>query len=145
MNTIEIDKALANVPGFLGAHPFDSLPKKRTTDFSIVINTDSKKGEHWLGLVRKNNIYYFHDSYGRKPGDLLFTKQFRTTMRKYINAKCISNTKWIQQITSNVCGMHSIYFIKEMQLRSFKKILSVFDNNLKNNDKYVVRYYKKYN
>ena len=146
MDTINLDRVLANVSGFIGTFPFDELPAKPSSsaDFSVIINTDSSKGpgEHWLALVRKGSIYYFHDSYGRGPNDMLFTAEFRNKMDEYIHGKCISNTKWIQQIVSNVCGHHSAYFIREMEKRDFRKVLSVFTTNLKNNDEFVLRYVK---
>ena len=144
MDTTELDHKLTNVPGFIGAFPFDDLPAKPTTDFSVIINTDSKNGpgEHWLALVRKKTVFYFHDSYGRLPDDDLFTIDFKKVMKNYINGKCVSNTKWIQQITSNVCGDHSVYFINEMETKKFSDILSVFTSNLKDNDELVLEYVK---
>ena len=144
MDTTELDRKLSNVPGFIGAFPFDDLPTKPTTDFSVIINTDSEKGsgEHWLALARKNNVFYFHDSYGRLPDDELFTKVFRKVMKEYIIGKCVSNTKWIQQITSNVCGHHSVYFINEMESKQIWDILAVFTDNLQYNDDLVLEYVK---
>ena len=144
MDTIKLDQLLVNVSGFIGACPFDELPVKPSTDFSVIINTDSSEGpgEHWLAIVRKGPVYYFHDSYGREPNDMLFTAEFRDKMDKYINGNCVSNTKWIQQIVSNVCGHHSAYFIREMENNDFGKVLSVFTGNLKNNDEFVLRYVK---
>ena len=36
MDTLEIDRVLAKVPGFLGAHAFNELPAKPSGDYSIV-------------------------------------------------------------------------------------------------------------
>lgn len=144
MDTLELDQALANVSGFIGAFSFDELPTKPNGEFSVIINTDSSKGqgEHWLALVRKGSMYYFYDSYGRGPFDVLFTPGFRNKMAEYIDGHCVSNTKWIQQIVSNVCGHHSVYFVREMKSSDFKKVLAVFTGNLKRNDEYVLRYVK---
>ena len=142
MNTFQLDQKLSDVSGFIGAYPYDGLPNKPPGDFSIIINTDSKSGagDHWLALVRKESVFYFHDSYGRHLDDELFTVTFKNTMRNYIDERCIFNSKWIQQIISNVCGFHSLYFISEMENKDFRVVLSVFTDNLKKNDDFVVKY-----
>ena len=59
MNNLQIEDYLKNDPNFLGCFPHDSLnsfstenkfpsPKKTT---SIIINTDSGRGEHWVAMV----------------------------------------------------------------------------------------------
>ena len=45
MDTLEIDRALAKVPGFLGAHAFNELPEKPNGDYSLVVNTNAEEGE----------------------------------------------------------------------------------------------------
>jgi hypothetical protein len=38
-----------------------------------VINTDVEKGRgiHWIGMVVKEKMVYFYDSFGRNPNDLV--------------------------------------------------------------------------
>lgn len=141
MDTLQIDRALDKVPGFLGAFPFNELPDKPSSDFSVIVNTDAGPGDHWLALVRMQDKIYFHDSYGRKPDNELFTLEFIKSMKDYISGDCVSNTKLIQQLMSNVCGFHCIYFILEIQKNSFDQVLSVFTKNLKKNDDIVVKYF----
>ena len=84
MDTLEIDRVLAKVPGFLGAHAFNELPTKPNGNYSIVVNTNAEKGEHWLAIVRKNGKNYFLDSFGRSLDDEMFSEEFRKTMRSYV-------------------------------------------------------------
>lgn len=141
MNTLEIDKKLEKVAGYLGAFPYDEIPKSNNQAFSLIINTSSSNepGDHWLALVYRNNVYYFLDSYGRDILDLTFPKEFKEAIKSYISdQKIIYNRKLLQQITSNTCGAYGIYFISLLNDGiSLKKSLAVFTDNLKYNDYYV--------
>ena len=87
MDTLEIDRVLAKVPGFLGAHAFNELPAKPSGDYSIVVNTNAKEGQHWLAIVRKNGKNYFLDSFGRSLESELFSEEFRKTVRSYVGGR----------------------------------------------------------
>ena len=143
MNTIEIDKKLDKVEGFLGAFPFDQIPKSKKNLFSLVINTSSSHGvgDHWLSLVYKDNIFYFLDSYGRNFTNLTFSEEFKSTIKKYIgNKKCMYNKKLLQQLTSNTCGEYAIYFVYMLSSNtSLKNSLKPFRDSLKYNDDYITR------
>ena len=143
MDTLEIDRVLAKVPGFLGAHAFNELPIKPSGDFSTVVNTNAEKGEHWLAIVRKHDKNYFIDSFGRPPNDSLFSKDFRNIVKSYVGPmKC--NTKWLQSLTSNACGMYCVYFIVELEKNSFNNIFKVFSDDFEKNDEYVEKYVHNY-
>ena len=141
MNTIQIDKKLDKVKGFLGAFPYDQIPKSKKKLFSLVINTSSSRGpgDHWLALVYRNEIYYFLDSYGRNIKDITFSKEFREAIQNYIAKKhIIYNKRILQQITTNTCGYYAIYFVKMLSMNvSLKNSLKPFNNNLKYNDEYI--------
>ena len=145
MDTLQIDKKIT-APEFLGAFPYDGLPKKPKCDiFSLVINTESSKepGDHWLVLLYKKPYFYFVDSYGRTLHDQTFPSQFTSTIKNYIgNVRYKFNKKWLQQLTTNACGDYCVYFIMEMSKKSFEKVLSVFGNDWSKNDKYVKHYVK---
>ena len=145
MNTLEIDAVLRNIPGFLGAFPYNELPQRPREDFSVVINTDSDKepGAHWIALIRKSSRFYVFDSYGREINDDLFTVKFKTKVSSYIEGDYTWNTDWFQQLTSNACGYYCVYFIKSMQSKDFKTVVSIFGENLKSNDNFVTNYVKK--
>ena len=114
MNTLQLDRTLDKINGFLGAFSYDQLPKSRKKMFSLIINTDSSResGSHWIALVYKNNIYYFIDSYGRNFTNITFPDDFRLAITKYIGKKqCIYCKKFLQQLTSNTCGEYASYFV----------------------------------
>lgn len=145
MDTTEIDKKLANVPGFIGAFAYDQLPPNSTNDFSLVLNTDPSHlpGEHWLAIVKNQTLIYFIDSYGRHYTDSSFETPFIKTVEKLIGQnKVVYNKMWLQQLTSNVCGDYCVYFIRELSKNSFKKCLAVFSDDLRKNDKHVLNYVK---
>ena len=145
MDTLQID-AIIKAPGFLGAVPYDELPKQPNSKlFSLVINTSpsSESGDHWLALVYKSPVYYFLDSYGRSLSDPTFTQDFVRTMKSYIgHGKIIYQKKLLQSLMSNVCGEYCIYFISEIVNSSLKNVISVFSGDLKSNDNYVFEYVK---
>ena len=143
MNTVEIDKKLAAVSQFKGAYACDLLPAKPEGDFSVVINTDdsSASGDHWLVLARKNGKLFFIDSYGRHYKDPTFNPNFKKLIMNYIGKeKAVCNRKWLQRLTSNVCGEYCVYFIKELSEKSFRSCFSVFGANLEKNDLLVLKY-----
>ena len=141
MDTLEIDRVLAKVPGFLGAHAFNELPAKPSGDYSIVVNTNAKEGEHWLAIVRKNGKNYFLDSFGRSLESELFSEEFRKTLRSYVGGRMIYSSKWLQSLDSNTCGEYCVYFISKIQRNSLISILRRFGEDLKSNDNYVYSYY----
>ena len=146
LNTLQIDKKLENIHGFLGAFPYDELPKSRRKLFSLVVNTSSshEPGDHWLALVYRNNAYYFLDSYGRDITDMTFPEEFKEAIKRYVGGeKILYNRKILQQILSNACGDYAIYFVRMFSSGdSLKKSLTVFTDNLKYNDVYVTNFVK---
>ena len=141
MDTLEIDRVLAKVPGFLGAHAFNELPTKPNGNYSIVVNTNAEKGEHWLAIVRKNGKNYFLDSFGRSLDDEMFSEEFRKTMRSYVGGGMIYNSKWLQSLDSNTCGEYCVYLISKIQRKRLKSVLRIFGDDFKSNDNYVYNYY----
>ena len=143
MDSLTLEKQLHDVQNFVGVFPFDLLPKKPSGDFSLIVNTDNstQPGDHWLVLSRKDSKIYFIDSYGRNYNDLTFDTDFVKSMRNFIgDEQARYNQRWLQRLTSNVCGVYCIYFIKELTKHSFKYCLSVFNENLAKNDQYVLNY-----
>ena len=145
MNTRDIDQKLADISQFRGAYACDLLPAKPNGDFSVVINTDdsSASGDHWLVLARKNEKLFFIDSYGRDYRDPTFDPNFKKLIMNYIGEeKVVCNRKWLQRMTSNVCGEYCVYFIRELSEKSFRSCFSVFGVNLAANDLLVLTYVK---
>ena len=144
MNTLQLDGKIS-APGFLGAHAYNELPPRKAGDHSFIINTSpsSEPGDHWLVLVIKNGVFYFIDSYGRGVDDFTFSPDFRQFIKKYIGSeKIIHNDRWVQSLTSNVCGDYCIYFIEEIYRIGFRKMMSVFSTRFMDNDMLVLNYVK---
>ena len=143
MDTTQLDQKLT-APGFLGALPYDQIPSKPDSEvFSVILNTDpvTEPGDHWIALVYKAPYFYFCDSYGRTLRDSTFTAAFSTTVKSFIGKTMHkTNTKFLQQLTSNACGDYCVYFIQELAKTSFARITRVFSTNLKSNDRFVENY-----
>ena len=144
MNTLQFDRKMKHEPGFLGAHPFDMLPKSRRRHFSLIINTASSResGDHWLGLVYVDGVFYFMDSFGRNYNHFTFSMQFRNAIRKYIgNNKCRFNKDMSQSLTSEYCGFYAIFYVKMLNRNKTLRIISsYFTTNTRLNDKNIVEY-----
>ena len=143
MDTLQLDLAI-KAKGFLGAFTYDDLPEKAVGDFSIVVNTaaSNQAGTNWLALLYKSKKWYFLDSYGRTLTDDTFSNSFVKVIKDYTGGKLVYNKQWLQQITSNVCGQYSVYFITEMQYKKLGDVLKVFTTNLAKNDSFVRNYVK---
>lgn len=142
MNTTELNEKI-NAPEFIGTYPYDILPKRPDSNHSIVVNTSPSKdpGSHWLALVFKNKKLYFLDSYGRAINDQTFSLGFKETIKEYAGgSKIIHNKKWLQSLSSNVCGEYCIYFIQEMHRVGFRQMMNVFTDDFKFNDMFVLKY-----
>jgi len=142
LNTLDIDWKIT-VPGFLGAHAYDAIPPRPTHDHCLVVNTSPSQeaGDHWLAIAYKDGKMYFLDSYGRSIADFSFSDDFRQTIREYVGStKVIHNNRWLQSLTSNVCGDYCIYFLEELFRSGFRGMMSVFTDDLKDNDNFVVDY-----
>ena len=143
MDTTQLDQKIT-APGFLGAFPYDKIPPKPDSGvFSVILNTDpeAEPGDHWIALVYKAPYFYFCDSYGRPLRDSTFSSAFSTTVKSFIGKTAHkSNTKFLQQLTSNACGDYCVYFIEELAKTSFARTMRVFSTNLKSNDRFVEKY-----
>ena len=95
-----------------------------------------------IALLYKSKKWYFLDSYGRTLTDDTFSNSFVKVIKDYTGGKLVYNKQWLQQITSNVCGQYSVYFITEMQYKKLGDVLKVFTTNLAKNDSFVRNYVK---
>ena len=94
MNTLDINNKLKHVNGFLGAFPYDELPKTRKMFYSMIINTEpsNEAGDHWLALVFRDKQFWFLDSFGRDYNNFMFDDGFKQTMNDYISDRsCFYN------------------------------------------------------
>jgi hypothetical protein len=90
MDTLDIYRALSDVPTFAGVFPSDLLPSHQLPGFvryTIITNTDvhTDPGSHWVAVhvdTRSSSGYYF-DSYGLFP--------LVTAIRHFLRRAC---TQW---------------------------------------------------
>ena len=93
---------------FRGVYAWDDLPIHAPTSSLYVCNTDpsTRPGEHWVAIYIDGlrHAEYF-DSFGLHP-TVLRLETFLT-----MNSKCwFHNTKTIQDIFSDACGYHCIFY-----------------------------------
>ena len=142
MEERELNRALRSVKEFQGSFALDELKHleiKSLPDF-FVINLDNRweKGSHWIGVCIYHNAVYVCDSLG----GLIPGKQFPHDLINFLHIHTFNRklfiTKQLQPTDSDLCGAYCILFIREMTKHdSFSSFLSLFTNNLKQNDKIV--------
>jgi hypothetical protein len=130
----QIEDYLRSDGNFLGCFPHDNLPPfPSTLPKSIIINTDSGRGEHWIAMLFTKKKCFYFDSFGVpviNTNILNYVKQYKTVT--YSN-QCI------QDYLSTSCGLFCIAFV--MYVKNKKKYLSFLSifKDLKCNDS-VVKY-----
>lgn len=137
---IQQDSSTASM--FRGTYSVDTLPT-RVTDFPafIILNTAKSRVKygHWtlLFFINDKHVIFF-DSFGRSPnnvnnGDIL---------ARYMHSKNVQyNKRFIQGVYSQVCGFYVLYVAYYLcRNASLSSILSVFNNELRNNDYLVVKF-----
>jgi hypothetical protein len=144
MNNHHIEYYLENDPNFLGCFPHDSLDdfkvtpnwcnnKKRKTK-SIIINTDSGRGEHWVAMVLTGGKCFYFDSFGLPI--------INTNILNYVNTKKYKTVTYsnqcIQDYLSTSCGLFCIAFVMYVKNRKdYLSFLSIFKEDLRCNDSVV--------
>ena len=126
LKTNQIENALKNYPDFRGVFAVDQLPKFPKKGLYIANTHPSNKvGEHWvLYFIPQAGCYEFFDTFGRKP-------------KERWQGKWLYNTRIIQSPLSTACGYHVLAFAYLRRKHSFRKILSLYGNNLVENDNFV--------
>jgi len=64
---IQLDKIMNQFfdSNYIGAMPYDEYPMNKQGISYAIVNTDNKKGVHWLACYRNKNKVYIYGSYGR--------------------------------------------------------------------------------
>ena len=116
----QLENYLRNEKDFLGVFPSNKLPANPKSGSSLIVNYSKygEKGSHWVGMRALNtvNCAYF-DSYGFQADDADLILSVQTNFQGYleknsINGKYKVNMLNLQQLTSDVCGEYSAWFIK---------------------------------
>ena len=150
MNNHQIEDYLKNDPNFLGCFPHDSLDdlsvtpnwcnnKKTKTRSSIIINTDSGRGEHWVAMVLTKGGCFYFDSFGLP---IINTNMLNYVKNKNYKTVTYSN-QCIQDFQSTSCGLFCIAFVMYVKNRKdYLSFLSIFKEDLRCNDSVVKKLLK---
>ena len=154
MDGLTIDRALkycsVTKPYYKGICSIDTIPNK-TTFFNkpgfVIINTDisSGSGEHWIILfVANSNYIEIFDSLGQSPR--AYGEHFSKFLNKFPAKTFIYTNKQLQNLKSNVCGSHVLFFAfkkcqKKLSLASLVNRYYLNDTNY--NDCNVLCFSKK--
>lgn len=125
---------------FKGVYPSDSFPiikKKDDLFFSVIFNLSphNEEGSHFIAVVKKQNHFYYFDSFG----DPCNVKSLKKSLSN-ITSKIIYSAKKIQNSKSIFCSLFCLAFILHVQKNVSNNIISflkMFDNDLKMNDRRV--------
>ena len=146
METDQLEESLKHVKNFKGAYPCDGIPTFSDNEYSIIVNVDNSTlpGSHWTALVIRGNNGYYFDSFGRFYNNESFPIDYIRNISKICHDKRMRfQEKVLQSFHSNTCGEFCIYFIKQFSNRvAFTQIFRNFTDNLKVNDRKIMKLYK---
>ena len=134
------DKKISNI--FIGVFACDDLPKNISLPCCLIVNTKPKNhpGEHWTSIYidsLERGTYFC--SYGLKPVSQV-TKWLQKNTKSWVR-----NKKRIQGDISTTCGQYCICFLHFIcRCVSFSLFLSLFTNNLFENDQFVTLFINGY-
>jgi len=135
-----IINTLSPVCDFIGVFAQNELSSLLITSYpvSFVVNLDNinQSGSHWIGIRISNKQLEIYDSFALDPNS--WSKKPRRLLKfisRYKKSHKILLTPRLQSSLSNMCGFYCIYFILFRLHRSFYNCLSVFSQNLMQNDR----------
>ena len=141
MEETRINELLKNVQNYQGSFALDEIDQIeiKTVPNFFILNLDTRKsgGNHWIAFaVFQNNIYICDSLGGLVPG-----KQFPKQLINFLNIlshnRKIYITKQLQPLSSIKCGEYCVLFVRQMEKSTFCSFLSLFTNNLYQNDTIV--------
>jgi hypothetical protein len=106
--------------------------------YVLNLNNSNQIGSHWTALYKNNNDYYYYDPFG-----FVADKE----ILPYLNKDYKYNKNQHQNINSINCGwwvISCIIFMKNNN-NNFNKYLSLFNDNIYNNEFQMINILKKYN
>jgi hypothetical protein len=123
-------KALMTGTPFNGCFTKDDLPYIPQGNTIYNLNGQS----HWVAMVRDKDNYFYFDSYGVVPPQLLED----LIMEGSNDGLYCYNTKEIQAINSSSCGFYCIAFLKWMhakqKYKAFQDFLNLFTDQYQKNE-----------
>lgn len=147
MNSMEIKNIMQSNEKtkkvFKGVYACDRLPKRITRKPAcLIVNTDPahKPGTHWIAIyISKSGKSEYFDSYGNPP----YLKSVINFMYRHGNGY-IYNMKQLQSLFSSYCGNYCCqYILHRSHGCSFKTFISSFSNSTINNDKILIKNFRK--
>lgn len=143
MNTIQVENSLRGLRGKLvGVYASNRIPIKLGFPSAIVMNTQEhwKTGEHWVALyINKYGYGFYFDSYGMPPYISYHVDRIKKNCKRYE-----WNKNQFQGFDTKVCGQYCIVFLHYMQEgKSIKSFSKLFSKSFKENDKLIMKIYKK--
>jgi hypothetical protein len=150
LTTSDINQALADIPGFIGAHGIDYIQgtgamgslMDPAEDRSIVLNTHPAHmpGEHWFAMYvspARKSICVF-DSMGDHP-PMAVRDLVARMLKEYPGYKFYANRRRVQWM-DGPCGYYAIDFIRT--LSKTQQPCTGYFGCKELDDKYVLRRYK---
>ena len=101
-NNLQLDDICYKIfeKNYLGTRPSDQFPKYIREEQCFILNTDDKKGIHWVAFYKRNKKLYGYDSFNRNINSL---------SKYWKNKKIISaNLDRDQSFLSNECGSRCV-------------------------------------
>lgn len=111
----QIERAMRNVPGFLGVFAIDEAPRTIPINSGLIINfqTAAQGGDHWVSAVRTPLKIYYSDSFGFPPPSRI-AKMLQRTAREAGARQYYYNSYDYQNYESDECGMFSLEFVTKV-------------------------------
>ena len=129
-------------PYFLGVFAADCLPYTiEHYPCCLIMNTDIARepGDHWVSIyIDLFGQGEYFDSFGGYP-----QLEFERFLKKQCQAWTWNN-QLVQEITSAACGYYCLMhlLVRAIQGMNMQQFVNLFDRNLFNNDRKVLKYIK---
>src|SRR5271154_7211233 len=118
--------------------PQTTMGPRSTTPAAYIINTgrSGTAGEHWVCFYNLPHHIEFFDSFGQHPSAYFPHYMYKKHL--------LFGTLWVQQLDSNYCGHHVLFFLDQRMRRvaTFHEFLKYYyDPHLRQfNDRHVGNY-----
>lgn len=141
----EIEKILNCCKSFIGCFASNQLESLSLSSFpcTLIVNTDTTgmPGSHWICFrIGKKTLEMF-DSLGLVLDNRLSIEILRFIQRFSISRKFKFNER-LQPDSSILCGFYCIFYIFLRQFCTFKRIKSLFGDDLNANDDVIIKFFK---
>jgi len=132
-NNIKLD-------GILFKNDLPKINKKK--NMNVIINLQNSMeggGTHWVCLIRRDDKYFFMDSFGVSPPDVI---------KKYCQKNLACNTYICQNLNSQMCGWFCfglIWYVTNNKGDFYEvcnDYINLFEDDTKLNDNILKQFYK---